>query len=52
VLSTNGHVSDQTFDDLKPFLKTRIPYQDVQLNWVLRDFTLEFKTMTPNTYLS
>ncbi len=52
VLSTVGHVSDHTFDELMPFLKTRIPSQDVQLNWVLRDFTLEFKTLTPNTYLS
>jgi hypothetical protein len=29
VLSTVGHVSDHTFEDLTPFLETNIPTQDV-----------------------
>lgn len=52
VLNTVGHVSDQTFDSLTPFLQAQIMAQDVQLNWVLRDFSLEFKTLTPKSYLS
>ena len=52
VLNTLGHISDQTLDLLMPLLEMEVPQQDILLSWVLRDFTLEFKTLTPNSYLS
>lgn len=51
VLSTVGHISDQTFDDMTPIAEIT-PNFDTRLTWVLRDFALEFKTLTPNSYLA
>jgi hypothetical protein len=54
VLNTRGHLSDQTLDELMPCLQefTSCDLETApQLVWVLRDFCLEFKTLTPHSYL-
>jgi len=51
ILSTTGHISDTTFDDLLSLLDIEHDFE-TKLLWVLRDFGLEFKSLTPNSYLA
>jgi hypothetical protein len=55
VLNSVGHLSDQTLDELMPAFAADVLMGGDSFNtalvWVLRDFCLEFKTLTPNSYL-
>ena len=50
-MSTSGHISDQTLDSIS-LLGSFNDNFDADLIWALRDFSLEFKTLTPNSYVN